>query len=197
MNRECEDPSYGNQRVGIFMDTYNLYVTGKDLHNSKIDYLKLLPELAADRPVIIAKCYLMVKDEKKAEPFANALKFGGLDVEIKSMEFKQYGERNQEKERRLKNASNWDIGITIDMIKWFKKLDTIILVSGNSTYCEAIQYLKSFGVRIEIAGFERSTSEKLIELADDFINIGPDREDGNSIPAWLTAIPLVEDLIAR
>lgn len=63
---------------------------------------------------------------------------------------------------------NADIRITIEAIQLSEKVDTIIIMSGDSDYIELVQHLKSQGLRVEIAGIESTTSKTLIEEADFF-----------------------------
>jgi hypothetical protein len=63
---------------------------------------------------------------------------------------------------------NADIRLTIEAIQLANKVDTIIIMSGDSDYIELIQQLKSHGLRVEIAGVASSTSKALIEEADYF-----------------------------
>jgi predicted nuclease of predicted toxin-antitoxin system len=66
---------------------------------------------------------------------------------------------------------NADIRLTIEAIQLANKVDTIIIMSGDSDYIELVQQLKSQGLRVEIAGVASSTSKSLIEEADFFHEI--------------------------
>lgn len=61
-----------------------------------------------------------------------------------------------------------DIPLTIKAMQLASKVDTIIIMSGDSDYIELLRHLKSEGVRIEIASVEQTTSNLLIESADYF-----------------------------
>lgn len=64
-----------------------------------------------------------------------------------------------------------DIPLTIFATQVAQKVDTIIIVSGDSDYVELVRYLKSRGVRVEIAAVEKNTASVLIEEADHFTPI--------------------------
>lgn len=64
-----------------------------------------------------------------------------------------------------------DIPLTIFATQVAQKVDTIIILSGDSDYVELVQYLKSRGVRVEIAAVEKNTASVLIEEADHFTPI--------------------------
>lgn len=64
-----------------------------------------------------------------------------------------------------------DIPLTINATQIAKKVDTIIVLSGDSDYVELLRHLKGEGVRVEIAAIEQSTAAILIEEADHFVPI--------------------------
>lgn len=74
-----------------------------------------------------------------------------------------------------------DIPITITATQLASKVDTIIIMSGDSDYVELVRHLKSEGVRVEIAAVPRTTSHLLVEEADYFHEIN--REDWFTLPA--------------
>ena len=59
----------------------------------------------------------------------------------------------------------------MDMIRQMSKVDSIVLASGDGDYSPVLDYLKNFGVRVEVIAFGKSSSSKLIEMADDFIDM--------------------------
>lgn len=64
-----------------------------------------------------------------------------------------------------------DIPLTIFATQVAQKVDTVIILSGDSDYVELVRYLKSRGVRVEIAAVEKNTASVLIEEADHFTPI--------------------------
>lgn len=75
-----------------------------------------------------------------------------------------------------------DIPLTIKATQLSSKVDTIIIMSGDSDYIELVRHLKGEGVRVEIAAVRKTTSNLLIEEADYFHEIVP--ED------WFTLTPV-------
>lgn len=67
-----------------------------------------------------------------------------------------------------------DIPITIKATQLASKVDTIIIMSGDSDYYELVQHLKSEGVRVEIAALRRTTAGCLMDAADYFHAISAD-----------------------
>ena len=55
-------------------------------------------------------------------------------------------------------------------------LDAIILASGDGDYIPMVEYIQSTtGCRVEVIAFQESSSSKLIEQADDFINLSENK----------------------
>ncbi|EQC43953.1 NYN domain-containing protein [Bacteriovorax sp. Seq25_V] len=61
-----------------------------------------------------------------------------------------------------------DIPLTIKATQLASKVDTIIIMSGDSDYIDLVNHLKSEGVRVEIAAVPKTTSTMLIDEADYF-----------------------------
>ena len=61
-----------------------------------------------------------------------------------------------------------DIPLTIKAMQLASKVDTIIIMSGDSDFIELVRHLKSEGVRVEIAAVPRTTSNILVDDADYF-----------------------------
>jgi hypothetical protein len=59
-----------------------------------------------------------------------------------------------------------DIPLTIQATQLASKVDTIIIMSGDSDYVELVTHLKGEGVRVEIAAVKETTAQILIERSD-------------------------------
>ena len=74
-----------------------------------------------------------------------------------------------------------DIPLSIKATQLSSKVDTIIIMSGDSDYVDLVLHLKSEGVRVEIAAVKETTTRALIEEADHFHPIT--KED------WFSYVP--------
>lgn len=61
-----------------------------------------------------------------------------------------------------------DIPLSIKATQLANKVDTIIIMSGDSDYVELVRHLVNEGVRVEICAVENTTSQLLIDEADHF-----------------------------
>lgn len=64
-----------------------------------------------------------------------------------------------------------DIPLSIKATQVSSKVDTIIIMSGDSDYIDLVTHLKSEGVRVEICAVKKTTSHMLTQEADYFHEI--------------------------
>jgi len=64
-----------------------------------------------------------------------------------------------------------DIPLSIKATQLSSKVDTIIIMSGDSDFVELVRHLKSDGVRVEIAAVKQTTAKILLEEASYFHEI--------------------------
>ncbi len=67
-----------------------------------------------------------------------------------------------------------DIPLTIRATQIATKVDTIIVMSGDSDYVELVRHLKGEGVRVEVAAIEACTAQILIDEVEHFTPITED-----------------------
>lgn len=67
-----------------------------------------------------------------------------------------------------------DIPLSIKATQLSNKVDTIIIMSGDSDFVELVRHLKAEGVRVEIAAVAATTSRLLVDEADHFHEITSD-----------------------
>jgi uncharacterized LabA/DUF88 family protein len=67
-----------------------------------------------------------------------------------------------------------DIPLSIKATQLSSKVDTIIIMSGDSDFIELVRHLKAEGVRVEIAAVQKTTAKILLEEASYFHEITKD-----------------------
>ena len=67
-----------------------------------------------------------------------------------------------------------DIPLSIKATQLASKVDTIIIMSGDSDFVELVVHLKAEGVRVEIAAVKQTTARILIEESDHYHEITSD-----------------------
>lgn len=153
---------YSAQRIGIFVDTQNVYHSAKNLFSSRANFGKLLEVAVGERKLIRAIAYVIRSKSHDEETFFEALANHGFEVKLKDLQIFFGG---------MKKA-DWDVGIAIDAVKMADRLDAVILVSGDGDFIPLVNYLKeNRGCRVEVMSFKETTSSKLIEAADKFVDL--------------------------
>ena len=67
-----------------------------------------------------------------------------------------------------------DIPLSIKATQLASKVDTIIIMSGDSDFVELVSHLKAEGVRVEIAAVRKTTAKILVEEANYYHEISSD-----------------------
>lgn len=150
------------QRVAVLIDVQNMYHSAKNLYRAKVNFAAILKSAVAERKLIRAFAYVVRTKTGEEKPFFDALLKLGMETRVRDLQ-EFYG--------GMKKA-DWDVGITVDAIKCANKADVIVLVSGDGDFLQLVEYLKNQGLRVEVMAFGKSTSSKLREVADEFIDLG-------------------------
>lgn len=157
------------KRVGIFVDVQNMFYSAKSLHQSKVDYGRLLKEILAGRSLIRAIAYIVQKPEVNQSGFHEALARLGYDLRVKELKIRP--DSSSASGVSSPGKGSWEVGMTVEAITLAPKLDVVVLVTGDGDYVQLATALKSLGCRVEVVSFERSTSADLIKAADQYIPI--------------------------
>lgn len=154
------------QRVGVFVDVANMYYSAKNLYKAKVDFGKILKEAVAGRRLIRAFAYVIKADIEPEQAFYEALEKQGWEVRAKDLQVFLGGAKK----------GDWDVGLCMDVIRHADKLNVVVLVSGDGDFVDLLDYLRGHGIRTEVIAFGKTTSKKLIEEADEFLNLDENPE---------------------
>jgi len=152
-----------NQRVAVLIDVQNMYHSAKALYKKRVNFKEVLKIAVANRQLIRAVGYVIRTETGEEKSFFEALTKIGIELKIKDLQVYSGG---------MKKA-DWDVGLTIDAVRLSDSaIDTIVLVTGDGDFMHLVEYLKGKGRQVEIIAFGKSTSAKLKEVADDFVDLG-------------------------
>lgn len=150
------------QRVGIFIDTQNIYHSAKNLYHGKANFAAIVKDALAGRVLIRAMAYVVTTESGEENAFFGALGKAGIEIRSKPLQIFLGGAKK----------ADWDVGLAIDAISAAPKLDSIVLLSGDGDYVPMVEYLQNtHGCQIEVVAFGKSSSARLIEAADDFLDL--------------------------
>lgn len=151
-----------DQRVGIFIDTQNFYHSAKNLYHARVNFAQVVKDALAGRSLIRAIAYVITTESGEEKNFFDALEKAGIETKTKNLQIFFGGTKK----------ADWDVGIAMDAVKMAHKLDTVILMTGDGDFIPLVEYLRNtHGCQVEVVSFGRSSSSKLIEECDDFLDL--------------------------
>lgn len=154
------------QRVGIFIDTQNLYHSAKNLYKARVNFGNVVKEALAGRILVRAVSYVVTTESGEERGFFEALTKLGIETKTKDLLVFLSGAKK----------ADWDVGLAVDAIKMAPKLDAVILATGDGDFVPLVEYLKTAGgCQVEAISFGKSTSSRLREVVDDFIDMDADQ----------------------
>lgn len=153
------------KKIAVFVDVQNIYYTTRDTFSRQFNYKKLWQRISEQGEIVYANAYATHRGDDKQLKFQNALKHIGFTVKLKPFIQRSDGSAK----------GDWDVGITIDVMEAAKKVDTVILLSGDGDFGMLLDKIKKdYGVTTEVYGVAALTANNLIESANTFHRIDED-----------------------
>src|SRR3989344_5190835 len=109
------------QRVGVFIDTQNLYHSAKNLYRARVNFANVLKESLAGRHLIRAISYVVTTESGEERAFFDALTKIGIETRTKDLQIFYGGAKK----------ADWDVGMAVDAIKLSSHLDAVVLATGD------------------------------------------------------------------
>lgn len=184
-----------DQRVGVFIDTQNMYYSARNLFKRKVNFKNIVEDAVGDRKLIRAIAYVVSTESGENEPFFEALEKAGIETRRKALMEYPSGHKK----------ADWDVGLAIDVVQMLDTLDVVVIVSGDGDYQPLVNYAQGRGRIVELMAFGKTTSGKLIDMVHDYTDlsanqrrylIGPrlgKEEGGNKNEENQTTEPTEED----
>ena len=153
------------QRVGVFIDTQNLYHSAKNIYHARVNFGNVLKDSVAGRHLIRARAYVVTTESGEEKSFFEALEKIGIETRTKDLQIFFGGAKK----------ADWDVGLAVDAITAAPNLDTVILFTGDGDFIPLVEYLKVHdGCQVEVVSFGKSTSGRLKDAADHFLDLDND-----------------------
>ena len=153
------------EKVAIFVDVQNIYYTTRQAFQRQFDYRAFWQKVTSDRQVVAALAYAIEPQNGKQKGFQQILKDIGFEVKLKP-----YIQR-----RDGSTKGDWDVGITLDLMEWSERVDTVVLASGDGDFDLALQRVhEKYEVNTEVHGVRSLTAQSLIRSAQTFHEIDSD-----------------------
>ncbi len=153
------------KKIAIFVDVQNIYYTTRDTYGRQFNYRKFWKKISAKGEIVSATAYATHRGDDKQIKFQDALKHIGFSVKLKPYITRSDGSAK----------GDWDVGITIDILDTAKKVDTIILLSGDGDFDLLLEKIKNdHDICAEVYGVPALTANSLIDAASVFYPIKED-----------------------
>ena len=153
------------KKIAIFVDVQNIYYTTKHRYQRNFDYNKFWNRITKNKNVVAATAYATTKGDKKQTEFQNILRAIGFEVKLKPYISRSDGS----------SKGDWDVGITIDILKCAKAVDSIILASGDGDFDLLLKEIREKNkTQSEVFGVKDLTAQTLINECTHFHEIGLD-----------------------
>lgn len=152
------------QRVGLFVDTQNLYYAARDGHGRHVDYARLLEHAVRGRRLAQASAYVVEREGERAA-FGFVTKLSALGYRVRRRRVRVH---RVDDEGRTTLEGDWDMGIAADMVRAWEHLEVLVLASGDGDFAPIVRVAQERGLRVEVAAFRSATAQDLIDLVDRF-----------------------------
>src|SRR3989338_6648137 len=95
------------QRVGVFIDTQNLYHSARNLYKARVNFGAVLRDGVAGRKLVRAMAYVITTESGDEKSFFEALTKQGIETKTKDLQIFAGGSKK----------ADWDVGLAVDAIK--------------------------------------------------------------------------------
>ena len=162
---------YPDESIAIFIDGANLHSTLRTL-GFDVDYRKLLELFGSQGRLVRAFYYTALMEELEyspIRPLVDWLEYNGYTLVTKpTKEFTDAMGR-----RTIKG--NMDVEIAVDMMAMARRIDHVVLFSGDGDFRRLVEAVQREGVRVSVASTLRTSppmvAGELRRQADMFIDL--------------------------
>lgn len=152
------------KKIAIFVDVQNIYYTTRDTYSRSFNYRQFWQRISDQGEIVEAVAYAIDRGDISQQKFQSALTHIGFNVKLKPFIQRADGSAK----------GDWDVGITIDVLRAAPKVDEIILLSGDGDFAILLDELRThYQVSSQVYGVLKLTANALIQSADRFNPIEP------------------------
>lgn len=155
-----------DQRVGVFIDTQNMYYSARNLFKRKVNFKNIVDDAVAGRKLIRAMAYVVGTESKEEQPFFEALRSAGIETREKPLQEFSSGHKK----------ADWDVGLAIDVVQMLDTLDVVVIVSGDGDFQPLVNYVLARGRMVELMAFGETTSSALQKVVHDYTDLSQNKK---------------------
>ena len=152
------------KKTSIFIDAANVFYSQKTLR-WRVDYEKFLNFFK--KRTNFRKAYFysaVISTHKKQKRFFAAL--NKIGYEVITREVKVIKDRRK---KVIVQKGNFDVKLAIDLVLKAKEFDTAVLVSGDSDFEPAVEYLRGIGKKVIVVSSRGHISRELAKAGDVYL----------------------------
>jgi len=150
------------KKIAVFVDVQNIYYTTRDAYQRQFNYRKFWEQLRYQGDIVVANAYAIQRSDDQQHKFQKALKHIGFNVKLKPFIQRSDGSAK----------GDWDVGITIDVMKTAPDVDVVVLLSGDGDFDKLLlEVIETHQVEAQVYGVPRLTANSLINAATSFYEI--------------------------
>jgi len=152
------------KKIAVFVDVQNIYYTTRDTFARPFNYRQLWQTISEQGDIVHAYAYAIDRGDVSQQKFQSALQHIGFTVKLKPFIQRRDGSAK----------GDWDVGITIDVLRAAAEVDEVILLSGDGDFAILLEELRNtHQVKSSVYGVLKLTANGLIQAADEFYPIEP------------------------
>lgn len=146
-------------KIGLFVDVQNIYYTTRHAYNRQFNYRELWRILSASGELAPAYAYATDRSDKGQRAFQSVLRHIGFTVKLKPVIRRADGSAK----------ADWDVGITIDVLKWAPQLDRVVLLSGDGDFDMLVQTIQDeHQIPVDVYGVPTLTADAIKQVATNY-----------------------------
>ena len=153
------------KKIALFVDVQNIYYTTRQAYGRQFNYRELWQRVSSEGEIVLANAYAIDRHDQQQVKFQTALKNIGFAIKLKP-----YIQRSDGTAK-----GDWDVGITVDIMKAASDVDSVVLLSGDGDFDLLLREIRqSHDVHAEVYGVAKLTAKSLIDAANTFNPIQTD-----------------------
>ncbi len=146
-------------QIALFVDVQNIYYTTKSIYQRPFNYRKFWQNISQTGTISHAYAYATDRGDDGQAKFQTALKHIGFEVKLKPFIQRADGSAK----------GDWDVGITMDVMKIAAKVDKVILLSGDGDFAILLQGIQDmYQTKTAVYSVEKLTAKALIDASDTY-----------------------------
>jgi uncharacterized LabA/DUF88 family protein len=150
------------KKIALFVDIQNIYYTTRDAYQRQFNYRKFWEQLSYQGDIVIANAYAIQRNDDQQHKFQKALKHIGFNIKLKPFIQRSDGSAK----------GDWDVGITIDIMKTAAEVDIVVLLSGDGDFDMLLtEIAATYQVETQVYGVPSLTANSLINAASVYHEI--------------------------